>query len=345
VPGLRGLRAPQDVVRDRLRLPTTFPTHVCRSPSYSPQVRVELYMACDQPEPEGGPRGLQLTLKGVAASAPSSSKRPARIPVSPAMLVALSEHLDLTTHADAAICAAALVAFWGQCRLGGLLGCSKLRFDKTSLPSRAAIHPAPAPDGLVHVELHLPKIKTNQLAGQSVLIMPQLDPINPIKALERHLRVNHSTSDATHLFSFTSGTPGVRHCLTKELFLTRCNDIWARCSLPRVSGHAFRIGGTSTLLRNGVAPDIVRELGRWSSDAYFRYWRDLPAIASSHAAHLSLSAPHQDTIALMGQSPHVPARMVPTMRSRQRSKGNPRADTRSLTRTPGAPGPQGAPHP
>ncbi|KAG2053677.1 hypothetical protein BDR06DRAFT_840679, partial [Suillus hirtellus] len=58
--------------------------------------------------------------------------------------------------------------------------------------------------------------------------------------------------------------------LTKRKFLARCNPVWSQHG---TSGHSFRIGGTTELLLRGVPPHIVKVLGRWSSDAFLRYWR------------------------------------------------------------------------
>ncbi|EJD33534.1 hypothetical protein AURDEDRAFT_49262, partial [Auricularia subglabra TFB-10046 SS5] len=61
--------------------------------------------------------------------------------------------------------------------------------------------------------------------------------------------------------------------LTKRAFMARLNEIWGQAGMQRVSGHCFRIGGTTALLRAGVAPEVVKTAGRWKSDAFMRYWR------------------------------------------------------------------------
>ncbi|KAF9218783.1 hypothetical protein BS17DRAFT_642718, partial [Gyrodon lividus] len=61
--------------------------------------------------------------------------------------------------------------------------------------------------------------------------------------------------------------------LTQKKFLARCNSIWTSKGIPVSAGHSFRIGGTTELLLAGVPPDIVKALGRWSSDAFLCYWR------------------------------------------------------------------------
>lgn len=43
-------------------------------------------------------------------------------------------------------------------------------------------------------------------------------------------------------------------------------------------GHAFRIGGATELLLEGVSPDIVQVQGRWKSQAFLEYWRRIESI-------------------------------------------------------------------
>jgi hypothetical protein len=75
--------------------------------------------------------------------------------------------------------------------------------------------------------------------------------------------------------------------------LKRCNNIWSRYGLPTFTGHCFRIGGTTILLLRGVSPYIVKRMGRWSSDAFLKYWRSLEILAPLHA---ELLAPYISTV-------------------------------------------------
>ncbi|EJD40430.1 hypothetical protein AURDEDRAFT_44383, partial [Auricularia subglabra TFB-10046 SS5] len=61
--------------------------------------------------------------------------------------------------------------------------------------------------------------------------------------------------------------------LTKRAFLSRLNEIWQAAGMASVSGHCFRIGGTTALLRLGVDVEVVKLSGRWKSDSFLRYWR------------------------------------------------------------------------
>jgi hypothetical protein len=75
-------------------------------------------------------------------------------------------------------------------------------------------------------------------------------------------------------------------CLTKYKFLQQCNEIWVQNGLPAMTGHSFRIGGTTELLVAGMPPDVVKMMGRWSSDEFLSYWRSLERIAPLHTEFL-----------------------------------------------------------
>lgn len=61
---------------------------------------------------------------------------------------------------------------------------------------------------------------------------------------------------------------------------------WLNCSHPGLSnfsGHSFRRGGAQTLVQEGVAIENIKILGRWKSNAVFRYI-DPQLPTATHAA-------------------------------------------------------------
>lgn len=111
----------------------------------------------------------------------------------------------------------------------------------------------------------------------------QRDSLDPIASIERHLALN-DLSPNDPLFSYTSSS-GLA-CLTRRKFLARCNSIWLHAGFKAVTGHSFRIGGTTEMLLSGVPPDVVKALGRWSLDSFLRYWRSLELLAPLHVENL-----------------------------------------------------------
>jgi hypothetical protein len=226
-----------------------------------------------------GSSRLHYVLAGVENLAPDSSKRPPRPPINATMLRVLYDGLDFSSPADVAIFAAACVAFWGQCRLGELLPVSRSPGAAKFLPTRRHISQSTRSDRATILRLPRTKTKKN---GDDVLVA-QKNPINPTIALNAHLTVN-AIADTLPLFAYR--TPTGHSILTRSKFLTRCNEIWQRAGYPRTTGHSFRIGGTTELLLAGVSPDVVKAMGRWSSDAFHKYWRSLEDLAPLHAEFL-----------------------------------------------------------
>ncbi|KIO05460.1 hypothetical protein M404DRAFT_141343 [Pisolithus tinctorius Marx 270] len=66
--------------------------------------------------------------------------------------------------------------------------------------------------------------------------------------------------------------------MTRPWFLNRCNQIWVSAGFPDMPGHAFRIGGATELLLQGVPPDVVATQGRWKSQAFLDYWHQINSI-------------------------------------------------------------------
>jgi hypothetical protein len=193
------------------------------------------------------------------------------------MLQQLFDGLDLTKPLDAAVAACALLAFWGQCRLGELLSTSSSDLSTTSRPARS--HFTHSTRSIGTHTLALPRTKTNR-NGEKVVLTPRSDSLDPISRVRSHFTANN-LPDNLPLFAYA--TPSGPRMLTKAAFLSRCNQVWTAAGYPRTTGHSFRIGGTTELLTSGVPPDVVKSMGRWSSDSFLRYWRDLETIAPLHA--------------------------------------------------------------
>lgn len=197
------------------------------------------------------------------------------------MLEVLHNALDPHEDKDCAILAVALTAFWCQCQLGELLGTSSHLFNPNLLPSRCAVS-APISD-LGSRSIHLPCTKTHQTKGENVVLTTQLGRTNPVHTLDAHLHRSQYLDSSHYLFAFHLRNQQGFKILTKERFLARCNKIWSRAGFPKVSGHCFCMGGTTNLLKAGIAPKSIQLMGRWSSNAFFKYWRDTQDIAIQNA--------------------------------------------------------------
>lgn len=235
-----------------------------------------------------GSVSLSYVLKGCEHLAPSGSRLLPRPPVTLQMLEHLESDLDSSSPMDAAVLFTATVAFYGQLRLGEILPANERRDTGHGVPTVADLGPRNLSGS--HT-LHLPRTKTHQSAGENVTICHQLGNTDPIAALDFHLAANHpDAEDSNILCSYLTST-GSRKLLTRRVFMKRCNAIWRRRGLPLSTGHEFRIGGTTHYLLCRVPPDVIKALGRWSSDAFLRYWRSLELLAPMYIGGAVLDRP------------------------------------------------------
>lgn len=225
----------------------------------------------------GGVR-LAHVVGGVHRLAPSSSIRSLRDGVTLRMMILLVDSLDVSIPFEAAVLGCALCAFWTQSRLGELLPMSSDVPSQQTIPHRSDLGAPSSANG--SRVLHYRRTKTNQTGGEDTVITRQLAPADPINGMEAHLLTNYSPNDIP-LFAYSS--LGVFKALTKKDFLEKCNLVWTVSGIHRVTGHSFRIGGTTHLLQSGISPVIVKRMGRWSSDTFLRYWRGTDTIVPLHA--------------------------------------------------------------
>ena len=181
------------------------------------------------------------------------------------------------------VAACAITTFWGQCRLGELLPSHASDILSNPLPTRADFKCSIR--NPLSCLLHLPRTKTHQ-HGQDVVLVDQYDPINPISLLKNHIHVN-SIPKSDFLFIYTTTSTSTCSFLTKPLFLQHCNSIWHRLSYPHTTGHCFCIRGTTKLLIAGTPPDVVKAMGRWSSESFMHYWHSLDNITPQHIQNLT----------------------------------------------------------
>lgn len=228
---------------------------------------------------KGSPRLLRI-LKAVTNAAPPASRREERPPVTEAMLDEALKVLDPERPFDMCVAAAMLTAFWCQLRLGEVLSATR-HYDFDALPAVKGLRlRADAGGSLDRVTsaLWLPRTKVER---QGVWVWIARHYNDPSFALQDHILVNALSPDDP-LFAYRHDESDDLIALTKSAFLGRLNEIWSETGMQRITGHSFRIGGTTALLRAGVEPEVVKVAGRWKSDSFLRYWRALDHIISSH---------------------------------------------------------------
>ena len=222
--------------------------------------------------------GLHLKLIMNAVNRLAPPKKPLRPPVTRFMIELLFQKLDPTSSEDVCVLCGAAVAFWCQNRLGELFAASSRTFDPKLVPKRCDLGPSSALNG--SLPLHLPYTKVAGFRGEDVRALHQLGTSDPVAAIHHHLLVNRVPENLP-LLSYCTALGWTY--MTKTHFLAICNRVWIKAGIPSAVGHSFRIGGTTELLMRGVDPEIVKVMGRWTSDAFLRYCRCLDDIIPLHA--------------------------------------------------------------
>lgn len=222
---------------------------------------------------------LEMALKAVGVLAPEG--KPPRLPITREMLEILTEHLDPSRPDHACAIGLACVALWSQSRLGELTSSNAHSFDNKRVFRRTHLGTKISSRG--SILLNYPWTKTKGFVGEQAILNRQKGPTDPIAALKQHLTINDVPKNLP-LFSYH--VPAGWQCMTKTKLLQICNAVWSVHGIPRITGHSFRIGGTTELLKAGVNPAIVQVMGRWSSDAFLQYWRHLDIIIPFHAENL-----------------------------------------------------------
>lgn len=213
---------------------------------------------------------VRAALDGAAKLAPPASKKGPRTPMTISMLEALNAQLDPTLPLDVSVRAALNIMFYSLARTGELTIPSLKSFDPDAHVKPEDLRADTDRNGLPVQVAHLPRTKASPATGEDIYFAAQEGPSNPAAALQDHQRVNAPPRRA-HLFAYRTG--GGHKPLTRSAFLKRLNEAALAMNLNHIKGHSVRIGGTLEFLLRGVAFEVVKTLGRWSSDAFVLYLR------------------------------------------------------------------------
>jgi len=228
------------------------------------------------------PECIALIMKALTEYWPrESKKRKIRAPITSSMMTMLASAWKDGSPKERCAYAIALTAWSGQARLGELLPPTAMSVDRKRLPHRSAW--SVVGGDCDSSELILPWTKTTYFEGATLFLLDQRPPLNASHALSKHFKAS-SLPKSSLVCEYTQGTSSA--VLDREEFMDMCNDVWGEKGLPYITGHSFRIGGTTALLCSGVAVDVVKKMGRWTSDAFLVYWRSLGHLFSQHASNL-----------------------------------------------------------
>ncbi len=212
---------------------------------------------------------LEAAIAGASSLAPASSKRKAREPFTIDILSQLVPHFDLSLPLDAAVWACTTFAFFSLARLGELTVKNLNAYSPQLHPSRAALRKDRHRDGSEVYTIKLPRTKVSH-DGEDVFCATQSGVVDPWAAMDIHLALNNAL-DTAHIFAYRKGNKLVP--LTKFTALKRLKTAAMAASMPALTGHSLRIGGTLEYLLRGLSFEAVKSIGRWQSDAFTLYLR------------------------------------------------------------------------
>lgn len=181
-------------------------------------------------------------------------------------------------------------------RLGELLIPSRNTFDPERHVARSVkIAFSEIAEKGRYASFHIPWTKTTKRNGADVVLTDVDVVASPTLALRHHLNANADVPPHAPLFAYEMADGGWAP-MTRDWFLARVNEVWRGADLGELTGHCFRIGGTTELLLRGTSPDVVATLGSWESRAFLKYWRRIEQILplfilqASDAARITIAS-------------------------------------------------------
>lgn len=221
---------------------------------------------------------MKAALDGAVLLAPPSSSKPKRCPLLINILTAISNKLDLSKPLDASVHGCLTSTFFSAARLGEFTLPSLKAFDPTRHVKRSDILLRQDRHSCKVTVFHLPRTKCS-IDGEDVYWAAQTGIIDPEAALANHFAINNPPHDKP-LFSWRH-PQGLRP-LTKTEFLKRINLAASELGIDSLKGHGIRIGAILEYLLRGVPFDVVKSIGRWSSEAFLIYLRQHAVIIAPY---------------------------------------------------------------
>lgn len=206
---------------------------------------------------------LQLVLRGIEKTLGRPPKQ--KLPITPQILLAIRDQLDLSIDLHITFWAACLVGFYSFCRKATLV--PKSAIDKDALCREDIQFMS---QGVI---IRVRKTKTIQ-CGQRVLEIPlaqQTDSrLCPVAALKAFWALPAGPQSGP-LFAFRQSA-GL-HTLDYKSFTNQLSCVLQACGFDNrlYSGHSLRRGGATHAFKCGVPPAYIKAQGDWASSCWERY--------------------------------------------------------------------------
>lgn len=176
--------------------------------------------------------------------------------------------INSTSFVDLMLETACTVAFFGFLRCGEFTVTSAFNSEHNLCVGDMTI----ADDCVL---LHLKKSKTDPFHERVTLKLFKTDQVvYPYyiccRYMKARLQQTPSLHDPLFVTDITSGQP-----LSRTVFISRFRHVLDCLGIDSGSynGHSFRIGAATSAAAAHIEDHLIKDLGRWSSDAYCRYIR------------------------------------------------------------------------
>ncbi|GAA5925379.1 uncharacterized protein JCM15063_005010 [Sporobolomyces koalae] len=134
--------------------------------------------------------------------------------------------------------------------------------------------------------VHLPWDKLEKRGGARILIVDGFLGLMGADLLAMHLEKNEINQEDT-LWSYIAETGidrGKRVLINRTSWLNWLDARLAENNERPLHGTSIRIGGATQLILNGVDPNVVKSLGRWSEEtSFYKFWRHVNVLISSRS--------------------------------------------------------------
>ena len=221
---------------------------------------------------------MKAALDGASILAPPSSKRPKRSPLMIITINSLATKFDPSIPLDASVFSCLTTTFFAAARLGEFTLPSLKVFVPSQHVKPSDVRQVQDRHGLPVTVFRLPHTKSST-DGEDVYWSAQEGAADPLAALANHLAVNNPPQDQP-LFAWRH--PNGLRPLTRSEFLKRVNLACSQLGIDSIKGHGIRIGATLEYLLRGVPFDVVKSIGRWSSESFLLYLRQHAVIIAPY---------------------------------------------------------------
>ncbi|KAK7012906.1 hypothetical protein R3P38DRAFT_2441467, partial [Favolaschia claudopus] len=208
-------------------------------------------------------------LRAATSLQPKSSHKKKRQPYLIETIEHILAHLDLSTPFDAAVASCLTAAFYSCARIGEVTVKSLQTFNSRIHVKPSNVREERNSNGLSMTVFAIPVTKANP-DGEDVYFAAHPGISDPVALFQNHRRINNPPHDS-HLFAYKHGK--ALRPLTKPAFIARLHKASRAAGIDPLQGHGIRIGSTLFYLLRGTPFDVVRTIGRWSSDAFLLYLR------------------------------------------------------------------------